>query len=116
MLLMNIDSVIASKNPRELSAFYVNINSDKPCKGFDNSNYFISLSNRFNIHFYLPNENHQWQREGNSTSLCFQLEPCANPLKINECWTFDLIKKGSNSVGLSKLAKLGSELWMLDPE
>tara|TARA_Y100001968_G_C18877536_1_gene490114 strand:- start:206 stop:457 length:252 start_codon:yes stop_codon:yes gene_type:complete len=36
--------------------------------------------------------------------------------KIIECWTSKLMKIGISSVGLSKLAKLGSEQWILDPE
>ena len=82
MPLMNINFVIASKNPKELSGFYARINSHKDRKGFNASHYFISLSNRSKIHFYRPNENHEWQRKGNSTSLCFQHEPSEDPSKI----------------------------------
>ena len=67
MPLMNISFVIASKNLRELSGFYAKTDSDKACKGFYESQNFISLSNRFKIHFFLPNENHQWQSKENST-------------------------------------------------
>ena len=116
MPLMNIDFVIASKNPREVSAFYANINSFKGCKGFNESHYFISLSNRSKIHFYLPNQNHQWKREGNSTSLCFQRAPSVDPSKIIECWTSEILKIGGSSLGIPKFAKFGSEQWMLDPE
>ena len=65
MPLMNINFVIASKNPKELSRFYSKINSDKAIKGFNETHYFITLSNRSKIHFYRPNENHEWQRKGN---------------------------------------------------
>ena len=113
---MNIEFVVASKNLRELSAFYAKINLGKACKGFNESNYFVSLSNRFKIHFYLANENHQWQREGNSTSLSFQPEPFANLSKIIEWWTSELINIVVRSVGLSKMAKFRSEQRMLDPK
>ena len=116
MPLMNINFVIASKNPKELSGFYAKINSDKANKGFNSTHYFISLSNRSQIHFYEPNENHEWQRKGNSTSLCFQREPCEDPSKIIECWTSEILKIGGSSMGIPKLAKFGSEQWMLDPE
>ena len=116
MLLMNINFVIASKNPKELSGFYAKINSDKACKGFNASHYFISLSNRSKIHFYRPNENHEWQRKGNSTSLCFQRESCEDPSKIIESWTSEILKIGGSAIGISKLANFGSEQWMLDPE
>ena len=115
MPLMNTDSVISSENPKELSAFYAKINSGKACKGFNKSHYFISLRNRSKINFFLPNENHQWQREGNSTSFCFQHEPCANPSKIFECLTSKLMNIGGDSVGLSKSAKFGPVQWMFDP-
>tara|TARA_Y100001968_G_C18936884_1_gene516916 strand:- start:182 stop:394 length:213 start_codon:yes stop_codon:yes gene_type:complete len=49
-------------------------------------------------------------------SLCFKTESCANPSKIIECWISELMNIGGNSVVLSKLAKLGSEQWKLDPE
>ena len=75
MPLMNINFLIASENPKELSDFHAKINSDKATKGFNSTHYFISLSNRFKIHFYLPNENHEWEKKGISTSLCFQGEP-----------------------------------------
>ena len=116
MPLMNINFVIASKNPKELSGFYANINSDKVNKGFNPTHYFISLSNRSKIHFYRPNENYEWKRKGNSTSLCFQHEPCANPSTILEGWTSEILKIGGSAMGIPKLASFGSEQWMLDPE
>ena len=116
MTLMKINFVIASKNPQELSGFYAKINSDRVNKGFNATHYFISLSNRSKIHFYRPNENHDWQRKGNSTSLCFQREPCADSTKILESWTSEILKIGGSAMGIPKLANFGSEQWMLDPE
>ena len=116
MTLMNINFVIASKNPKELSEFYAKINSDKACEGLNANHYFISLSNRSKIHFYRPNENHEWQRKGNSTSLCFQREPCEEPSKLITSWTFELSKQGASAIGRQKLANFGTEQWMLDPE
>ena len=113
---MNINFVIASKNPKELSEFYAKINSDKASKGFNETHYFISLSNRSKIHFYRPGENHKWQMQGNSTSLCFQREPCEDPSKIIKCWTSEILKIGGSVMGLPKLANFGSEQWILDPE
>ena len=113
---MNINFVIASKNPKELSRFYAKINSDKASKGSNTTHYFISLSNRSKIHFYRPNEKHQWQREGNSTSLCFQREPCEETSKIIKSWTSEITKIGGSAFGIPKLANFGSEQWMLDPE
>ena len=116
MPLMNINFVIASENPKELSDFYANINSDKANKGFNSSHYFISLSDRSKIHFYRPNENHEFQRKGNSTSLCFQGEPSEYPAKVIESWTSEILKIGGGVMGVSKLVMFGSEQWMLDPE
>ena len=116
MPLMNINFVIASKNPKELSGFYAKINSDKVNKGFNSNHYFISLSDRSKIDFYHPNEHYEWQRKGNSTSLCFQREPCANPSKILQGWTSEILKIGGSAMGIPKLANFGSEQWMLDPE
>tara|TARA_Y100001968_G_scaffold299527_1_gene310267 strand:- start:221 stop:628 length:408 start_codon:yes stop_codon:yes gene_type:complete len=116
MPLMNINFVIASKNPRELSGFYAKINSDKARKGFNASHYFISLGNRSKIHFFRPSENHEWQKKGNSTSLCFQHEPSEDPSKIIECWKSEILKIGGSVLGTPKLANFGSEQWMLDPE
>ena len=116
MPLMNINFVIASKNPKELSGFYAKINSDKASKGINATHYFISLSNRSKIHFYRPNKNYEWLRKGNSTSLCFQREPCANPSKILQGWTSEILKIGGSAMGIPKLASFGSEQWMLDPE
>ena len=113
---MNINFVIASENPKELADFYAKINSDKANKGFNSTHYFISLSNRSKIHFYRPNEPHDWQRKGNSTSLCFQGEPSENPSKFLESWTTEILKIGGRNMGLAKLAEFGSEQWMLDPE
>ena len=116
MTLMNIYFVIASETPKELSDFYAKINSDKVNKGFNATHYFISLSNRSKIHFYRPNKEHEWQRKGNSTSLCFQREPCSNPSKILQGWTSEILKIGGSAMGMSKLENFGSEQWMLDPE
>ena len=116
MPLMNINFVIASENPKELSGFYAKINSDKACKGFNASHYFISLSNRSKIHFYRPNENHEWQRKGNSTALCFQGEPSEDPSEFLEKWISEILEIGGRTMGLSQLAEFGSEQWMLDPE
>ena len=116
MPLMKINFVIASKNPKELSGFYSKINSDKASKGFEATHYFISLSNRSKIHFYRPNEYHEWQRKGNSTSLCFQREPSEEPSKIIKSWTSEITKLGGIAIGNPKLANFGSEQWMLDPE
>ena len=116
MPLMNINFVIASENPKELSGFYAKINSDKASKGFNETHYFISLSNRSKIHFYRPNKNHELQRKGNSTSLCFQGEPSEDPTKIIKRWTSDILQIGGSVKGISKLAMFGSEQWMLDPE
>ena len=116
MPLMNINFVIASENPKELSGFYAKINSDKASKGLNATHYFISLSDRSKIHFYRPNENHEWQRKGNSTSLCFQREPCDDPSKIIESWTAEILKIGGIAIGIPKLEKFGCEQWMLDPE
>ena len=116
MPLMNINFVIASENPKELSGFYAKINSDKASKGLNATHYFISLSNRSKIHFYRPNGNHKWQRKGNSTSLCFQREPSEDPLKIIESWSFEILKIGGSAMGTPKLVEFGSEQWMLDPE
>ena len=116
MPLMNINFVIASENPKELSEFYAKINSDKVKKGFNSTHYFISLSNRSKIHFYRPNKNHEWQRKGNSTSLCFQGEPSEDPSQIIKSWISEILKIGGNAMGIPKLANFGSEQWMLDPE
>ena len=116
MPLININFLIASEDPKELSAFYAKINSDKATKGFNKTHYFISLSDRSKIHFYRPKENYEWQRKGNSTSLCFQHEPCEDPSKIIEIWTSEILKIGGTVKGGSKLAKFGSEQWMFDPE
>ena len=113
---MNINFVIASENPKVLADFYAKINSDEAKKGFNSTHYFISLSNRSKIHFYRPNENHQWQRKGNATSLCFQGKSSDDPAQIIEKWTFELLKIGGRVKGTSKLAKFGSEQWMFDPE
>ncbi len=113
---MNINFVIASENPKELSDFYAKINSDKANKGFNTTHYFISLSNRSKIHFYRPNENHEWQRKGNSTSLCFQGEPSKDPLMFLERWISEILEIGGRTMGPPKLAGFGSEQWMLDPE
>ena len=74
MLLMNINFVIAPENPKELTGFVSKINYGKECKGFNVSHYFISLSIRSKINFYITNENVEWQSKDNSTSLCFQLD------------------------------------------
>ena len=116
MTLMNINFVIAAENPKELSEFYAKINSDKVHKGFNSAHYFISLSDRSQIDFYRPNENYEWKREGNSTSLCFQGEPSEDPSKSIKGWISDIQKNGGSVMGNSKLAKFGSEQWMLDPE
>ena len=116
MPLMNINFVIASENPKELSGFYAKINSDKVNKGFNSTHYFISLSNRSKIHFYRPNENYKWQRNGNTTSLCFQREPSEDPSKIIESWATEILKLGGDVIGMPNLADFGSEQWMLDPE
>ena len=113
---MNIKFVIASENPKELSDFYSKINSIKANRGFNSTHYFISFSNQSKIHFYRPNQNHQWQRKGNSTSLCFQREPCEEPSKIIESWTSEITKLGGSAIGIPKLANFGSEQWILDPE
>ena len=48
--------------------------------------------------------------------MCFQREPCADPSKILEDWTSEILKIGGSVMGISKLAKFGCEQWMLDPE
>ena len=116
MPLMNINFVIASENPNELSDFYAKINSDKANKGFNSTHYFISLSNRSKIHFYRPNENHEWKRKGNSTSLCFQGEPSEDPAKIIESLTSDILKIGGSVMEPPNMDEFGSEQWILDPE
>ncbi len=116
MPLININFVIASENPKELSDFYSKINSIKANKGFNSTHYFISLSNQSKIHFYRPNENHEWQRKGNSTSLCFQSEPSENPSKLLERWISEILEMGGRAMGLPKRAEFGSEQWVLDPE
>ena len=116
MPLMNINFVIASENPKELSDFYAKINSDKANKGLNSTHYFVSLSNKSKIHFYRPNETHKWKKEGNSMSLCFQCEPSEDPTKIIKLWTSEILEIGGSVKGESKLAKFGSEQWMFDPE
>ena len=116
MPLINVNFVIASENPKELSSFYAKINSDKANKGFNSTHYFISLSNQSKIHFYRPNENHEWQRKGNSTSLCFQGQPSDDPAEFVKRWTAEIVKMGGSLLGKLKLEKFGSEQWMIDPE
>jgi len=116
MPLMKVNFVIASENPKELSRFYAKINSDKVNNGFNATHYFISLSSRSQIHFYRPNENHEWQRKGNSTSLCFERESSEDPVKIIKRWTSEISKIGGSVIGTLKLEKFGCEQWMLDPE
>ena len=116
MPLININFVIASENPKELSGFYSKITSYKVNTGLNLNHYFITLSNRSKIHFYRLSEKHQWQRQGNSTSLCLQGEPSEDPSKIIERWTSEILKIGGRAKGISKLAEFGSEQWMLDPE
>ena len=113
MLLMNINFLIASENPKELSSFYGKINSDKVNKGFNSNHYFISLSKRSKIHFYRPGNNHEWEKKGNSSSLCFQGEPSQDPSKVIELWASKLLKSGGRVKGLPKSADFGSEQWML---
>ena len=116
MPLMNINFVIASENPKELSDFYSKIDSDKVNKGLNSNHYFISLSYRSKIHFYIPKKKHELQRKGNSLSLCFQGEPSEDPLKIIKRWTSEILKIGGSPLGNPTLENFGSEQWMLDPE
>ena len=116
MNLMNINFVIASKNPKELSDFYAKINADKVYGGFNSTHYFISLSDRTKIHFYRPNKNYRWERKSNSTALCFQRAPSREPSKIIEKWKSELLKLGGSPVGIIKSEDFGAEQWMLDPE
>ena len=116
MPLMNINFLIASENPKELSFFYGKINSDKVNKGFNSAHYFVSLSNRSKIHFYCPSKNYEWKRRGNVTSLCFQAEPSKYPSKVIKKWRSELLKLGASIKGETKLADFGSEQWMIDPE
>tara|TARA_B100000214_G_scaffold338066_1_gene283006 strand:- start:167 stop:580 length:414 start_codon:yes stop_codon:yes gene_type:complete len=116
MPLININCVIASENPKELSDFYSKINSDKANKGLNSTHYFISLGDRSKIHFYRPSEKNDLQRKGNSVSLCFQCEPSDDPLKIIGNWTSEILKIGGSPIGDPKLENFGSEQWMLDPE
>ena len=113
---MNINFVIASENPKELSVFYAKINSDKVHKGFNSTHYFISLSNRTKIHFFRPNKDHEWKTKGNSTSLCFEGEPSEDPSKIIDCWASEILKIGGSVNDLPKLTPFGSEQWIIDPE
>tara|TARA_B100001029_G_C14663746_1_gene235818 strand:+ start:138 stop:542 length:405 start_codon:yes stop_codon:yes gene_type:complete len=113
---MNINFLIASESPKELSSFYGKINSDKVNKGFNSNHYFILLSKRSKIHFYRPSKNHEWEKKGNTSSLCFQGEPSQDPSKVIEFWTSKLLKSGARVKGLMKSADFGSEQWMLDPE
>ena len=92
MPLMNINLVIASENPKLLSGFHSKINSDKANKGFNASRYFISLSNRSQIHFYRRSENYEWKSKGNSISLCFQPEPCEDKSKTIESFKSEILK------------------------
>ncbi len=116
MPLMNINFLIASKDPKGLSNFYSKINSDKVIKGFNSTHYFISLSNRSKIDFYRPGKNYEWTNRGNSASLCFEGKPSIEPLKAIETWSLELLKLGGKTKSSSRLEKFGAELWMLDPE
>ena len=116
MPLMNINFVIASENPNELSVFYGKINSSKVNKGFDSNHYFISLSNKSKIHFYRPSKNQDFIKRGNANALCFQREPSYDPFKTIEIWKSELLKLGASVKGITKLAGFGSEQWMIDPE
>ena len=116
MPLMNINFVIASERPKELSEFYAKINSSKAKRGFNSTHYFISLSDRSQIHFYCPSKKDAFNREGNSTALCFQGEPCEDPSKNIERWKSEILELGGFSVGVARMEKFGSEQWMHDPE
>ena len=116
MPLMNLNFVIASENPKELSDFYVKINSDKANKGLNSTHYFISLSDRSKIHFYTPNENNELHRKVKAVSMCFQGDTSEEPLKIIERWTSEILKIGGSTEGDPKLENFGSEQWMLHPE
>ncbi len=113
---MNINFVIASKDPKVLSNFYGKINSEKVIKGFNSSHYFISLSNRSKIDFYRPAKDYEWNKKGNSASLCFQGKPSIQPLKAIETWSSELLKSGGTVKSSPKLEKFGAEQWMIDPE
>ena len=115
MSLMNINFVIDSHNPKELSEFYAKINSGKANKGFNSAHYFISLGDRSKIDFYRPNKNHEWKRQGNSTSFCFQRDSCVESSKIIKSWTFEILRIGASANGISKSKNFGCEQWMLDP-
>ena len=116
MSLMNINFVIASKDPKGLSNFYSKINSDKVIKGFNSTHYFISLSNRSKIDFYRPGKNYEWTNRGNSASLCFEGKPSIDPLKTIETWSLEILESGGKVKSSSRLQEFGAELWMLDPE
>ena len=116
MSLMNINFVIASKDPKGLSIFYSKINSDKVIKGFNSTHYFISLSNRSKIDFYQPGKDYEWINKGNSASLCFEGKASNEPLKDIETWSFELLASGGKVKLSPRLEKFGAEQWMLDPE
>ena len=116
MSLMNINFVIASKDPKGLSNFYGKINSDKVIKGFNSNHYFISLSNRSKIDFFRPGKNYEWTNKGNSASLCFEGKPSIEPLKAIQTWSMELLELGGNVKSSPRLEEFGAELWMLDPE
>ena len=116
MSLMNINIVIACKDPKGLADFYGKINSGKVIKGFSENHYFISLSNRSKIDFYKPAKDFEWTNRGNSVSLCFQGKPSIEPIKAIETWSLELLELGGAVTSSSKLEKFGAEKWMLDPE
>ena len=113
---MNINFVIASKDPQGLSNFYGKINSDKVIKGFNSTHYFISLSNRSKIDFYYPGKDYEWRNIGKSVSLCFEGNPSLEPLKVLETWSSELLELGGEVKSSPRLEKFGAEQWMLDPE
>ena len=116
MSLMNINFVIASKDPKGLSNFYGKINSDKVIKGFNSTHYFISLSNRSKIDFYRPGTDYEWKNRGNSASLSFEGKSSIQPLKAIEIWSLELLESGAKVKSSPRLEEFGAELWMIDPQ
>tara|TARA_Y100001968_G_C19404440_1_gene742856 strand:- start:814 stop:1206 length:393 start_codon:yes stop_codon:yes gene_type:complete len=113
---IEVSCVIASHSPRQLAAFYANLNHAEIFQGINNNHFFILIKDGFKIEFYKPSKYGLRPKQGTSCSLCFKKQANDHPLKVLNDWTEHLSELGGRVISQARVESFGAEIWVVDPE
>ncbi len=116
MSQIELNFVLASNEPYQLSKFYEVALSAELKPGFNDQHFWITHPNGTKIQIYRSSLSRPFPLRGRNLAMCLVGQASLDPLSNLEDWVQRLVSMGATVVESCRLESFGAEVWMADPE